>query len=652
VNNHEVTFMTSSFSSTTPSYKYIKNTDGQIYAQPLYVHQMQITVGGTTTTQNVVYVATENNTVYAFNADTGSQLLQQSLNVSGPLGYGGYVMTEIAVPTSHLPDYATLPCYNIVPELGITGTPVIDVSVTPPVLWVVTKHEDDTCNGACTAPVYRQKLHGLNAETLQEIPGSPVVIDSTISADFNPLTNNQRAGLLAEDTPSSGDITANVVVSWASHCDLPSYDGFVIEFDYSYGGTSPGFVGTADILNTEAGGGAAGAAGIWMGGSAPAGDTNGNWFLATGNGADSDQDLTSGNEFSNSVIRVDDTGLQDFYSPPDYHYLNVGNPTNTFVACANSIPLCPTSFTSCTTTSGYCQVALPQMDYDLGAGGVILLKPTFDTYVNHPEMIAAGKQGMVYVLFAGGFGGIDSASSSGISQTLACTTTTGPPPTPTTSGSAGTGAVVQCFQGITIPSLLTGPEIGNREGPAFLAGGGTNNPQNYLYFAGISDEVRAYNLMTCTSSCEPTFNTTAVLTSSHHNFGYPGAAPSITWNSSESSDIASNAILWVLDTSGYAKNTGGVFSAASGAILYAYKAIPDSTGNLTSLWDTSNTSNYPHNPGAIKFVATTVVDDHIFAAGGSEGYIPFSGVCQAPAVSSSGVYNNNPSECGGFAMYQ
>lgn len=190
VNPHESVLKASTLSSSNhPSPRWLATTDGVLYAQPLYVHQLMI--GGNL--KNVVYAATENNSVYAFDSDstspTGTVLAQVNLNDASDLGSGS---TETAVPYTDLPDACSL----LVPEVGITGTPVIDVSVSPPVMYLVTKHEDVDSQGVKT---YRQKLHGLYVDTLQEIPGSPLLLDTnfatTYAPDFDPLYNHQRPGL-------------------------------------------------------------------------------------------------------------------------------------------------------------------------------------------------------------------------------------------------------------------------------------------------------------------------------------------------------------------------------------------------------------------------------------------------------------------------
>ncbi len=609
VNPYESTLRASTLNSAHhPAPRWLAATDGLIYTQPLYVYQLSINGGN----KNIVYVATENNSVYAFDADstasTGTVLAQANLNNASDLGSG---YTEIAVPYTDLPGR----CNNIQPEAGITGTPVIDVSVTPPVLYVVSKHEDVDRAGRKT---FRQKLHALYIDTLQELPGSPLLLDAGFARDhapgFNPLHNNQRAGLALVSAGNS----AEVWVAWASHCDDVPYHGFAMRFSYDYPGQSfrPGYT----VFNSEKSckkqpcqGG------IWMSGAAPAVDTQGNVYLSTGNGDDSDQGI---GEFSNSIVKLNDDGLQDFYSPPDFDGMNKGAAV---VACTNpNPPRCPSP---CKTdgTGHYCQVTLLADDWDLGSAGVVLISPTFP--LDNPELVTAGKQGMVYLTFANGLGGTDAAVNH--PDEYACTTSAAPKP----------GAIAQCFLGFRLRRGEKQPESGNRGSAAFLAA----SVHNYLYTAGIQDSLKAFHLVNQRGL--GTFNLTAATPASPHFFNYPGASPAVTWNSGTGGK-PTDAIVWALDTGGY----GTKAKAASAAILYAYTAIPDrmAAGGLgAALWNTSDYNGaFPGNPGAVKFVVPTIVDSKLFIAGGAQHYRPGSSNCPVPTP------HIQPTSCGGLAMYK
>jgi hypothetical protein len=615
-NPNESVLKASTLSATNhPTPRWLAPTDGEIYAQPLYIHQLLI--GGVN--KNVVYVATENNSVYAFDSDststTGTVLAQVNLNNASDLSAG---TTEIAVPYTDLPTACTL----LVPEVGITGTPVIDVSVTPPVMYVATKHEDVDSTGAKT---YRYKLHGLYVDTLQEIPGSPLVIDADFASanapGFDPLYNHQRPGLAL--IPSGGT-SSQLWVGWGSNCDDIPYYGFVIGFTYNYA-TNPGFSGTYTVVNSAATCTSQRCQnGIWMAGGAPAVDASGNVYLATGNGADESQ---GNGEYSNSIFRINQSGLQDFYSPPDYHGLNVGE---TLVACTNpKAATCP-SPCAVDSTGQYCQVTLVHDDWDLGAGGVTLLSPTFQ--LTNPEIMAAGKQGILYVAYANHLGHVDAHSAS--PDEYACTLANAP----------RSGAIAQCFQAFPVSIDPTQDNSGLRGSAAFLAGR-PGTEYNFLYAVGVKDVLKAFYFEN--HGGVGRFLATPFTAVSPHLFT-PGASPSVTWNSGAGGKIT-DAIVWAVDVPGVGQVKSG--HGAGTAVLYAYRAIPTSptpSGGLgAELWDTSAyASSNPGNPGSVKFIAPTIVDGKIFIEGGAQGYEPGAANCPTPTTTVQ------PTSCGGLAMFE
>ncbi|HTA23748.1 MAG TPA: hypothetical protein VK763_09460 [Terriglobales bacterium] len=614
VNPNESVLKASTLSATNhPVPKWLAITDGQLYAQPLYIHQLSIGGG----LKNVVYAVTENNSVYAFDSDStsssGTVLTQVNLNNASDLSPGS---TEIAVPYTDLPASCTL----IAPEVGITSTPVIDVSVTPPVMYVVSKHEDVDSQGVKT---YRHKLHGLYADTLQEIPGSPVLIDSNFEANYahglNPLDHLQRPGLAL--IPSSNG-ASKVWVSWGSNCDRTPYFGFAIEFTYNYGAS--GFSNTYTVVNLASSCVAQPCQnGVWMSGAAPVVDANGNMYIAVGNGAD---EFQGEGEYSNSIVRINDSGLQDYYTPPDYHGLNVGK---TVVACTNPHPAsCPSPCTF-DSTGQYCQFTLERNDWDLGAGGITLLSPSFK--LTNPEIMASGKQGMIYVAYADSLGHIDSQSVN--STEYACTPSNAP----------ASGALAQCFQGYPVTTDPTHNDSGLRSSAAFLAGN-PGSPYNFLYAAAINDVLKVFLFEN--HGGVGRFLTTAGTAITPHLFK-AGASPSVTWNKSPGGNIK-DGIVWAMDTIGQG-NVGG--PAAKPEVIYAYRAIPTSeTPNKAlgkELWDSSAyDSTNPGNPGAVKFGSPTVVDGKIFMGGGAPGYQVGSANCPVPGLTLQ------PTACGAIAMYQ
>jgi hypothetical protein len=209
------------------------SVDGAVFAQPLYLANQMITNG----THNVVFVATEHDSVYAFDADSaGSPLWHTSLIPSG----------ASTVPQS-------LVRSTIFPEIGITGTPVIDASSGT--LYVVGETLENN------KVVFR--LHALNVVTGKEQGGSPVVINTS---GWQPLEQMQRPGLLLAN--------GNVYIAFGSHGDHQPYHGWI----FAYDATSLAQAGVWDATPTASEGA------LWMSGSALAADPSGNIYAMTANG--------------------------------------------------------------------------------------------------------------------------------------------------------------------------------------------------------------------------------------------------------------------------------------------------------------------------------------------------------------------------------
>jgi hypothetical protein len=226
------------------------SVDGKVDAQPLYVSAVLIPGKGA---HNVLFVATEHDSVYALDADTGAVLWQVSLLPPGET-------------TSD-----NRGCPQVDPEIGATSTPVIDRHVgLQGILYTVAMSKDG-------AGSYFQRLHALNMATGKEQFGGPVDIQAVFPGTgdnstggnviFDPKQYKERAGLLL--------LNHVVYTSWTSHCDIRPYTGWVIGFDQSS-------LKQVNVLNiTPNGSGAA----IWASGAGPAADSAGNIYLLAANGA-------------------------------------------------------------------------------------------------------------------------------------------------------------------------------------------------------------------------------------------------------------------------------------------------------------------------------------------------------------------------------
>lgn len=208
--NTSETILTPANVNTTKFGKLFSQTvDGYAYAQPLYVPNVNIPGKGT---HNVVYVATEHDSVYAFDADN-----KTGANAS-PLWQVSFINPGAGINVVTSGDVS---CSDLVPEIGITGTPAIDLSTKTMYLTAKTKE-----NGR-----FVQRLHALDITSGAEKFGGPLEIQaqSNGTADggkkvtFDPFREGQRTGLLVQN--------GLVYISWASHCDIGPYHGWVLAYD-------------------------------------------------------------------------------------------------------------------------------------------------------------------------------------------------------------------------------------------------------------------------------------------------------------------------------------------------------------------------------------------------------------------------------------
>jgi hypothetical protein len=249
--------------------------DGAVYAQPLYMTNLTISGGS----HNVVYVATENNSVYAFDADDPNGTTLWHVNLGTP------------VPSD---DICGSPgCYtDLLGGIGITGTPVIDPQAG--VLYAATKNKDS--DGS-----YHYRLHALNISSGAEMFGGPAEISAV---NFAPLFEMNRPGLLLAG--------GNVYVAFGSVGDTPPWYGFVMAYDAST-------LAQVAVLNTSPSVAQGGS--IWGGGQGPVADNAGNVYVITANGDFNAN--TGGSDYSTSFLKLDGSNLSvlDYFTPYNQSYL-------------------------------------------------------------------------------------------------------------------------------------------------------------------------------------------------------------------------------------------------------------------------------------------------------------------------------------------
>jgi hypothetical protein len=295
--------------------------DGYVYAQPLYLSK--VTIAGST--HNVLYVATEHDSLYAIDADNGTVYWRVSLIPSG-----GSTVNSVS----------DLACQDLVPEIGITGTPVIDTSTGT--IYLVAKSKVD---GNLV-----QYLHAIDVVTAKEKFGGPVLIQASVlgtapdgngtTVSFSPHLQHQRASLLLEN--------GHVVIAWGSHCDISPWHGWVMSY-------SAITLAQEAAFNTSADGSGNG---VWMGGGGLAADANGNIFFATGNGT-----WNGTTDYGDSIVKL---------GPPSggkFPVLDYFTPYN--------------------------QGSLGRGDGDLGSGGLVLL-PTLPS--GQQLLTQMGKDGMMFLI--------------------------------------------------------------------------------------------------------------------------------------------------------------------------------------------------------------------------------------------------------------
>lgn len=271
--------------------------DGQIYAQPLYVPGVVLPDIGT---RNVIYVATQHNSVYAFDADD-------------PKAAEPYWKVNLG-PSARTPndDFGNREgrFTNIVPEVGITSTPVIDPKTNTIYVEAFTK---DSLSGGRHKYVHR--LHALDIVTGQPRPNSPVIIGGRVrgrgSASaggvivFDASKHIQRSSLLLSD--------GRIFIAFAGYADTPPYHGWV----FSY---SAATLQQLAILNTTPNGADGG---IWQGGQGPAADSNGNIYLTTSNGTCS-VNSRGGIDYGDTALKLrpHDLGVKDWFTPYNQPFLS------------------------------------------------------------------------------------------------------------------------------------------------------------------------------------------------------------------------------------------------------------------------------------------------------------------------------------------
>lgn len=405
--------------------------DYQVLAQPLYVPNVLINTGPYLgTVHNVIYVATQMDSLYAFDADDGTLLWYQSEVVPGGVPASGKYL-----PCSSTGGFA---------DEGIIGTPVIDLSAGPGTMYLVAK-------SVFSGTVYHY-LHavdittGLDLTTPVQLAASSISIKGTVKT-FNSLHQKNRPGLLL--------VNGILYLGFGSNGCNDSNTGWVLAYDA--GPSDPNYLQQLGAFNTSPD---IGLTSIWQSGSGLAADEAGNVFVSTAESANYDVP-SGGQSYSDSVLELtappwspqDQTGANpqpaQYFTPSNVAYLNSHDQDVSSVG-----PL-----------------VLP--DQDPGP-------PTCSQSPCH-EVIASGKSKTVYVLDRDSMGGF----ATGDSQILEEFTLTGgsgelmasPAYWNGTVYFAPDGAPIQAFQvanGILNASIQTAKKYVGAHAPSVSSSGNTN----------------------------------------------------------------------------------------------------------------------------------------------------------------------------------
>jgi Putative Ig domain len=325
--------------------------DGAVYAQPLWVANLSFSG----VKHNVVFVATQADSLYAFDADTSPCVTLWHVNLIDS-SHGG-TAGEAPVPSGPTGFLVGGGSGDITPEVGVTGTPVIDPSTDT--LYVVSK------SAIASTTTFFQRLHAIDLFTGNEKFSGPVAIaatypgtgDGTSTTTFSPQQQNQRAGLAL--------VNGVVYIAWSSHEDTPPYYGWVM-------GYSAATLQQEYVLNVTPN---VHWGGIWMGGGAPAADSSNNVYLLTGNGNfDANSATAPNNDYGDSFLKLSSTlTVSQYFTPSDQATDNAD-------------------------------------DADFGSGGAAILVDQPSSPVPH-LVIGGGKDGYLYLLNRDAMGGYGDSSA-------------------------------------------------------------------------------------------------------------------------------------------------------------------------------------------------------------------------------------------------
>jgi hypothetical protein len=362
LNNLELVLTASNVNTSTFGKLFTMAIDDQVFAQPLMVGNLAIGSGN----HNVLFVATVNNTVYAYDGDNGTLYWKNNY-------------TQTGMRPANSTDMSSTWCtpytdfnYNI----GIVGTPVIDT--TTGTVYFVARSTDGN--------QFVQYLHAVNIINGNEQSGSPVAISASVpgSGDgsvsnvvsFDPRRNNQRQGLVL--------VNGVVYISFASHCDWNPYHGWILGYNAQTLQQQTVYNDTPDGEN----------GGIWESGMGVAADVQGNLYVVTGNGT-----VGQGNLFTSSGNGTDENSPNPNPADPT----DRGESAMKLTSSGSGLQI-----SSYFTPTNYLNLNINDLDY--GVMGTLLI-PNTNYY------LTGCKDGNLYLLNKDNMGSY-SSSSNQVQQTI------------------------------------------------------------------------------------------------------------------------------------------------------------------------------------------------------------------------------------------
>ncbi len=382
-NLSETVLTPANVNTTTFGKLFSAGVDGQVYAQPLYVAGVNITTGANQGTHNVVFVATEHDSLYAIDADNGAILWQDTLLHAV---HGG---TVSSVPSSDVN------VGDLAPEIGVTATPVIDAGTNT--LYVEAKTKEVASDGSH----YIHQLYAVNLSNGSVVGGGPAVIADSIGDTYvsGPTVNGTGDGssngtvffdaLRQLERSALTEDNGNIYLAFASHGDNGPYHGWVL----SYKAATLALDG---VLNTTPNGSEGG---IWQGGGRVAVDAQHNLYFETGNGT-FDTTLNAAGmpqsgDYGDSFVKV---AVDPTTSPTNQNINGWGLKVVDY-------------FTP------FDQQNLDNGDLDLGSGAPTLL-PDSAGSAAHPHLIVgSGKEGRIYLIDRDNMGHFNASTDKVVQET-------------------------------------------------------------------------------------------------------------------------------------------------------------------------------------------------------------------------------------------